>query len=158
MSQEEIQKRLKLMEENCLFCKIVKKEINAQVIFEDEICLAILDINPATKGHMLLMPKKHHMIFPTLPDDLIAHMSIISKYLTDLVCESLGANDVLVYSANGAAAGQQAHHYMMHLIPQYTEEEFKIDTNSEDIEESIMNEIKEKMISKINKLNEQIKN
>ena len=116
LSQEEIQKRIQLMKENCIFCKIIKGEIPGKKIFEDDICLAILDISPATNGHLLLMPKEHYMMMPMVPDEVLGHLSVISKYLSDLLKETLGADDVTVFIANGAAAGQQSQHFMQHHI------------------------------------------
>ena len=88
LSEQEIQDRIKLMKDNCIFCKIVKKEITSKVIFEDDLCLAILDINPATKGHILLMPKEHYMLMPMVSDEVLGHISVISKYLADLLKKS----------------------------------------------------------------------
>ena len=70
---------------DCIFCKIIKGDIPAKTIFEDDRCIAILDINPATIGHILLMPKEHYMMMPMVPDEILGHLSVISKYLSDLL-------------------------------------------------------------------------
>jgi histidine triad (HIT) family protein len=119
LSEEEIKKRIEMMKENCIFCKIAKGEIPSKVVFEDDKCMAVLDINPATMGHLLLLPKEHYMMMPMVPDETLGHMTIISKYLTDLLKKTFKANDVSVYIANGGAAGQQSQHFMIHLIPRY---------------------------------------
>ena len=127
LSQEEIAKRMQLMKDNCIFCKIIKKEIPSKIIFEDEICMAILDINPATTAHLLLMPKEHYMLMPFVPDEVLGHMGIISKYLSDLLKQSFNPEDVTIFIANGAAAGQKSQHFMMHVIPRYPEDGINLD-------------------------------
>ena len=119
LSEEEIKKRIELMKENCIFCKIAKKEFDSKIVFEDDIVIAILDISPVTTGHLLLMPKEHYMMMPMVPNEVLGHLSVISKYLSDLLKQTFEAKDVTIYMANGAAAGQQSQHFMVHLIPRY---------------------------------------
>lgn len=153
LSQEEIQKRIQLMKENCIFCKIVKKEIESKIVFEDDICLAILDINPSTNGHLLLMPKEHYMMMPMVPDEVLGHLSVISKYLSDLLKDSLKCNDVSMFIANGAAAGQQSQHYMMHVIPRYDHDSLDFDLSGEKLSTQELNELVNKFKEKLNSLN-----
>ena len=119
LSEEEIKKRIELMKENCIFCKITKKELDSKIVFEDDICIAILDISPVTIGHLLLMPKEHYMMMPMVPNEILGHLSVISKYLSDLLKQTFDTKNVTIYMANGAAAGQQSQHFMMHIIPRY---------------------------------------
>ena len=117
LDQEEIQKRIALMKENCIFCKILKNEIPSYKIFEDDLCVAILDIRPTAKGQMILMPKEHYMMMPMVPDEVLGHLSVISKYLCDLLKEAFDYNDIVVSIANGVAAGQQIQHFFMSITP-----------------------------------------
>ncbi len=132
LSEQEIQKRIELMKQNCIFCKIIKKEISSHIIFEDDLCMAILDINPATKGHMLLFPKEHYMMFPMVPDEILSHISIISKHLCDLLMASFNPIDVTIFIANGKAAGQLTQHFMMHIIPRYENDGINFDIDSKE--------------------------
>ena len=125
-SQEEIEKRIELMKQNCIFCKIIKGEIDAKKIYEDDICIAIFDVNPATKGHTLLMPKEHYMMMPMVPDEVIGHLGVISQYITDLLKETFSAKEVTSLIANGTAAGQQSQHFLMHVIPRYENDGFDL--------------------------------
>ena len=127
LSQEEIAKRMQLMKDNCIFCKIIKKEIPSKIIFEDDICTAILDINPATTGHILLMPKEHYMMMPFVPDEVLGHLSVISKYLSDLLKVSFNPEDITIFIANGSAAGQKSQHFMIHVIPRYKDDGINFD-------------------------------
>lgn len=156
LSQEEIQKRMQLMKDNCIFCKIIKKEIPAQIIFEDDICLAILDINPATKGHILLMPKEHYMMMPMVPDQVLGHLTVMSKYLTDLIKTTFDdSKDVTVFIANGAAAGQQSQHFMSHLIPRYENDNVNFDIKGEKLNEQELKNLAEKFQAKLVEMNSQ---
>jgi histidine triad (HIT) family protein len=152
LSEEEIKKRMELMKENCIFCKIIKKEIPANIVFEDDLSIAVLDINPATTGHLLLMPKEHYMIMPLVPDNILGHVNVIAKSLCPLLIETFNCTDVTIYIANGAAAGQQSQHFMVHLIPRYDKDGLDFDLSNKkgkilnEMElETLKNNLKEKL-------------
>ncbi|RME53729.1 HIT domain-containing protein [Candidatus Woesearchaeota archaeon] len=105
------------MKKNCIFCKIVRGEIPSQKVFEDEQVLAILDINPAVRGHTLLLPKEHYPILPLLPPDVFQHLFMRSVDLMNALREALLVQRVTLFVANGAVAGQQSPHFLMHLFP-----------------------------------------
>lgn len=119
LSQEEIEKRLKLIKENCIFCKISNKEIPSKIIYEDDIFIAFLDINPISNGHTILMPKEHYMMMILVPDEILAQSQIMAKKISILLQESLSCEDVVIFIPNGQAAGQQIQHFAIHLVPQY---------------------------------------
>ena len=154
LSEEEIKKRMDLMKQNCIFCKIIKKEMDSNIVFEDDLCLAILDINPSTQGHLLLMPKEHYMLMPLVPNEVLGHLSIISKYLSELLIETFKAIDVSIYIANGSAAGQQSQHFMIHIIPRYKDDGINFNLNND--EENRMSEEEVKLL--VSKLKDGIKN
>ncbi|MFH1916758.1 MAG: HIT family protein [Nanoarchaeota archaeon] len=114
MSPDEVSR---LQKENCIFCKIVKGEIPSRKVYEDEKMLAILDINPAAKGHTLVMPKEHYPILPVIPPDVFKHLFRTTKYLVAAVKKGMVAPQVTVFIANGAVAGQQSPHFLFHIIP-----------------------------------------
>ena len=149
LSEEEIKKRIEEMKKNCIFCKMVSKEFDSKIVFEDDICIAILDINPFANGHMLLMPKEHYMILPMVPDEILGHLSVISKYLSDLLISSMNCNDVTVFMANGAAAGQQSQHFMMHIIPRYEGDNIDFSLEGNKLSDSELTDLAEKFKSKL---------
>jgi len=149
LSEEEIKKRIELMKQNCIFCKIVKKEVPSKIVFEDDLCMAILDINPATNGHLLLMPKEHYMMMPMVPDNVLGHLGVISNYLSDLLKEAMSAEDVSVFIANGAAAGQQSQHFMMHVIPRYKGDGLNFDLSGGEQSETELEEIASKLRARL---------
>lgn len=114
MSPEELRE---FQKQQCIFCQIVHGKIPSKKVYEDEHCLAVLDINPATKGHLLLLPKEHYAIMPQLPDKQIEHLFVVAKSLSQLLLRALKATGTSIFIANGLAAGQRSQHFMIHLIP-----------------------------------------
>jgi histidine triad (HIT) family protein len=103
--------------QQCIFCKIISGEVPSRKIYEDNIVTAILDINPANLGHILLLPKNHYQIMPQVPEKELAHMFKIAKYLSNSILKAELANSTTVFVANGAGAGQKAPHFIVHIIP-----------------------------------------
>jgi len=114
MSPEEIQE---LQKKNCVFCQIISGKIPAYKIFEDDKVMAILDINPANEGHVLLLPKEHYQILIQMPPDLLGHMIIIAKKISQMMLSTMKARGTSLYFEIGIAAGQKAPHVMLHIIP-----------------------------------------
>ncbi len=101
----------------CPFCKIVKGEIQSKKVYEDELLLGILDINPASTGHILLMPKEHYPIMPLIPQETFDHLFSKTKLLSAASKQGMLTFSNTIYIANGYAAGQQSSHFMLHIIP-----------------------------------------
>jgi histidine triad (HIT) family protein len=119
MAEEQIppEQAAELQKQNCLFCQLGSGKIPSKKVYEDEKCFAILDINPATKGHILLMPKEHFVVLPQAPDDSVRHLGIIARKLSKSLLRVLGAQGTNIFIANGVAAGQRAPHLIIHIIP-----------------------------------------
>ncbi|MDD6662633.1 MAG: HIT family protein [Lachnospiraceae bacterium] len=107
------------MENNCIFCKIANGEIPSATVYEDEDFRAILDLNPASKGHTLIIPKKHAANLFELPEETAEKVLSIAKKLGARLKEGLHAEGLNVVQNNGEAAGQTVMHFHMHLIPRY---------------------------------------
>ncbi|MFC1690730.1 HIT family protein [Nanoarchaeota archaeon] len=102
---------------NCIFCKIIDGSQEAKKVYEDDKVLCALDINPAAKGHMLLMPKGHYPIMPLIPPDVFIHLFHKAREMAYAARQGLAAVGTTVFIANGAAAGQQSAHFMLHIVP-----------------------------------------
>ncbi|MBI2147691.1 HIT domain-containing protein [Candidatus Woesearchaeota archaeon] len=113
----EQQKAIEEQKEQCPFCKIIRGEIPAKSVYEDEKTLIILDINPATPGHMLVMPKEHYPIMPLIPPAMVDHLSLIIKGAMESAYDGVLCKGITMLVANGGAAGQQSSHFMVHIIP-----------------------------------------
>ncbi|MFH1591266.1 MAG: HIT family protein [archaeon] len=106
-----------LQKQNCIFCHISAGRVASKKIFEDEKCLAILDINPANPGHVVLFPKEHYAILPQVPEDLISHLFKVAKGICNAALRTMECQGTNIFLANGVAAGQKAPHVMIHIIP-----------------------------------------
>jgi len=130
MSPEELKE---FQKKQCIFCQIVDGKVASKKIYEDDICLAILDINPANPGHILLMTKEHYQIMPMIPDDELAHLLMVSKALSHAMLKALKAEGTDIFIANGTAAGQRAQHFMLHVIPRKKGDKVPLDIPQKDI-------------------------
>jgi histidine triad (HIT) family protein len=114
---QDIKKQLEEQKKQCIFCKIISKEMQSKIVYEDDLIIGMLDINPGVNGHMLLMQKEHYPIMPFIPKETFVHLfgslSLISKALK----EAMLCTGINIMVANGGLAGQRANHFLIHLIP-----------------------------------------
>lgn len=108
---------------DCLFCKIINKEIDSEIIYEDDKVLVFLDINPTTNGDTLIIPKEHFENYLFVPDELLIHMNLIYKKLYKIYKEKL--NCIGLTLSTNIEYGQDIKHMHMHFIPRYLDDEVK---------------------------------
>jgi histidine triad (HIT) family protein len=107
------------MTTKCEFCEIVTGCAPATVVAEDKITMAFMDAKPATRGHLLVVPKRHCCdLFDAAPDEWLAVMSLVYK-LARACTFALGADGVNVVHATGLAAFQSVYHLHVHVVPRY---------------------------------------
>lgn len=109
---------------NCIFCKIVNNEIPSYKIYEDDLIMAFLDINPDSAGHTLIIPKSHTLDINSISDELLSHIIIKSKDIATLVTSKLGSDGFTLVQNNGCAQGVK--HFHLHIIPNY-EKKYEMD-------------------------------
>ena len=108
-----------MSDQDCIFCQIVAGEIPAQIIDEDERTVAFMDINPATRGHALVVPRRHSRdLLEIEPSDLAAVAAAVQR-LAARMPERLGADGVNLLNSCGRAAWQTVFHFHVHVIPRY---------------------------------------
>ncbi len=105
--------------EDCIFCKIIEGEIPSMRVYEDEDCVAMMDINPASPGHTLILPKKHLADLSEMDEELAGRLMMVAKKIGLRQKQALGADGFNVVQNNGRAAGQTVFHYHIHVIPRY---------------------------------------
>ena len=103
--------------ENCIFCKIVNKEIPAKVIYEDDLVMAYLDISPISAGHTLIIPKEHFTDLDDIKEETLNHIMKTAKDLKKRIEERLKPDGLQLVQNNGNL--QEVKHYHLHLIPNY---------------------------------------
>ena len=104
---------------DCLFCKIVAGEIPATRVDEDERTVAFMDINPATRGHLLVVPREHAVDLLEVSDADLEACARTAQRLARRVKERLGADGVNLLNSCGSAAWQTVFHFHVHVIPRY---------------------------------------
>jgi histidine triad (HIT) family protein len=119
-------------ETNCIFCKIIKKEIPCDIVYEDNNFLVFLDINPVVLGHSLLIPKEHHVWMHESPDELISETFITTKKIMNIMRQGLNCDYVQIY-----VVGKDVPHLHVHLMPRFLNDhlqQFKTITYKDEIE------------------------
>lgn len=110
--------------DDTIFMKIVRREIPAEIVYEDDDTLAFLDVKPTTPGHTLVVPKKlASNIFDVEEETLAAVMRTVRK-ISPAVRDAVGAHGVHINSNHGEAAGQIVPHLHFHIIPRHSHNEF----------------------------------
>ncbi len=105
--------------DNCIFCKIAAGEIPSATLYEDDDFRVILDLGPASKGHSLILPKKHAANIYEMPDELLGRAAVLAKKTAAAFVSSLECDGVNIVQNNGETAGQTVMHFHMHVIPRY---------------------------------------
>ena len=111
---------------DCIFCKIVAGQLPAQKVDEDERTVAFMDISPATRGHLLVVPREH---VPNLleiePEDLQATLETAQR-MARRISERLGVAGVNLLNSCGSAAWQTVFHFHVHVIPRYEDDPLRL--------------------------------
>jgi len=113
----EVKAQLAEQKKQCVYCKIINKEIPAKTVFEDNITLALLDIYPAKKGHLVFTLKEHYPIVPLIPAEEFAHFFGLVPALSRSLQSAMVATGITLFIANGGVAGQQFPHFLAHIFP-----------------------------------------
>lgn len=105
------------MSESCIFCKIVRKEAPASIVYEDNHVIAFMSIQPANIGHTLVVPKTHYENIFDVPEDEHAYLYRVVKKIAHAVRGAMSAAGIRIVQNNGSAAGQVIFHLHVHVIP-----------------------------------------
>lgn len=107
------------MAENCIFCKIARKEAEATIVYEDAEVMAFMDIRPVSEGHTLIIPKKHYVDIFDIPEKLLEATHKVTKKIAVAVKKATKADGISIVQQNGKAAGQEIFHLHVHVIPRF---------------------------------------
>ena len=103
--------------ENCIFCKIINGEIPSYTIFEDDLIIIFLDINPTSNGHCLVIPKKHFVDINDIDSEYLSHIFSVVKEMLPILESKLNYDVISLCQNNGFV--QDVKHFHLHLIPKY---------------------------------------
>jgi histidine triad (HIT) family protein len=110
------------MAADCIFCRIVAGELPSQVVREDERTLAFMDINPWSRGHVLVIPRTHAADIHAISDEDLAACLAAAQDIARRQVDGLDADGVNLFNSTGAAAGQVVFHFHLHVIPRYADD------------------------------------
>ena len=110
---------------DCVFCKIISRKIPAEILFENDHVLSLLDINPIHFGHALILPKQHCRDFLDLPSEAYQSVLETAKIVTNALVQSLHLEGYNIFSNNGQIAGQSVFHFHLHVTPRYPDDNIR---------------------------------
>jgi histidine triad (HIT) family protein len=111
---------------DCIFCKIVAGELPATIVDEGERAIAFMDIQPASRGHTLVIPRAHAKDVHEMDPEDLAAVAVMAQGIAKRMTDVLGADGVNLLNSSGAAAWQTVFHFHMHVIPRYVGDPLKL--------------------------------
>ena len=123
--------------DDCIFCKIIKGDILSYKVYEDEYCFAFLDVQPISRYHTLVVPKKHYENLYDIPEDVYKQVMKATKKVVDMYRDKLGIVNTQLFNNSGPLTLQTVFHFHMHIVPRTEEDkhQFKLDVRSELVSE-----------------------
>lgn len=115
-----------MMSDSCIFCKIAAGEIPSATLYEDEDFRVIFDIAPASKGHAIMLPKKHGANLFELDEEVCQKVLPVAKKVGNAMIKAFHCDGLNLVQNNGEAAGQTVFHFHLHLIPRYQDDHIGI--------------------------------
>ena len=131
------------MKDDCIFCKLANGVFETNTLYEDDQFRVIFDASPATKGHVLVIPKEHYANVFEIPEDLLADGYKVAKKVATALKEVTGCEGINILQNNGEVAGQTVFHLHIHIIPRYEKGEM-VQWNPGELDEASVKEITEK--------------
>ncbi|GAH17929.1 unnamed protein product [marine sediment metagenome] len=112
-----------MINEDCIFCKIIKNEIPSRILYENSDTIAFLDIFPISQGHTIVIPKKHYVNLETIPVEFLSKVMSTVKMVSNLIYKNLNIEGYNIIQNNFRAAGQDINHFHVHIIPRSIKDE-----------------------------------
>lgn len=131
--------------EGCIVCQIIENNVPSKKIYEDELAVAVLDVNGANPGHCFVMPKSHYSILEQVPDTEIARLFQISNKISGAIFESLGSQGTNIFVANGIPAGQTVAHFTINVIPRKDNDGINLQWQPKQLDEEEMSTVELKL-------------
>lgn len=132
--------------EECIFCKITRKEIPSKIIFENDLNLAFLDISPISKGHTIVIPKKHYITLEDITDYELNELYKTVKKIATMIHEKLDIDGYNILQNNFTAAGQVVKHFHVHIIPRNIDDDtFRVKIPRNQATQSELNTVLKKL-------------
>ncbi|HXW59637.1 MAG TPA: HIT family protein [Solirubrobacteraceae bacterium] len=115
-----------MVDPDCIFCKIVARELPATIVDEDERTLSFMDIAPATRGHALVIPREHAPDLRSVGAEDLQAVALAAQRPASRALQRLGADGVNLLNSTGASAWQTVFHFHVHVIPRYADDPLRL--------------------------------
>lgn len=129
----------------CVVCQIINGNVPSKKVYEDELAMAVLDVNGANPGHCFVMPKNHYPIIEQVPDAEIGRLFNVSNRISSAIFESLGAQGTNIFVANGIPAGQTVAHFTINVIPRKENDGINLQWQPKQLSEEEMSTVELKL-------------
>ena len=139
------------MKDDCIFCKLANGIFETNVVYEDDTFTAIMDVAPAAKGHVIILPKEHGANIFELPDEIALKALIVARKVAAAVKEVTGCDGVNILQNNGEAAGQTVFHFHIHVIPRFKDDSISITWKQNEVDGEELKNMATKIVQAINK-------
>ena len=131
--------------ESCIICQIIGNNIPSKKVYEDELVMAVLDVNGSNPGHCFVMPKNHYPIIEQVPDIEIGRLFQVSNKISSAIFESLGAQGTNIFVANGIPSGQTVAHFTINVIPRKENDGINLQWQPKQLSEEEMSTVELKL-------------
>lgn len=136
-------------DESCIFCRIVRNQAPASIIYEDETVMAFLDIRPLNIGHTLIIPKAHYVGIFDIPKKELTNVYNVSKKISIAVKKTTNADGITIIQQNGKAAGQDIFHLHVHVVPRFEGQKLPSFNDLKQVERAKLDDIAKKIKQKL---------
>ncbi len=130
---------------SCIFCKIVKKQAPASIIYEDETVIVFLDKRPLNEGHTLVIPKKHYVDIFDIPENQLSQVHKVAKQVSVAVKKATNADGISIIQQNGKAAAQDIFHLHVHVVPRFEGQKLPRFSELKEVERAKLDDISKKI-------------
>lgn len=112
---------------NCIFCRIIERSASAEILFENDAAISILDNRPIHFGHALILPKQHCETFLDVPPSALTGLMEATRIVCGALTQSLHLEGFNIFSNNGEVAGQSVFHFHWHVTPRYKDDKIRFE-------------------------------
>ncbi len=140
-----------MKKDDCIFCKLANGDIPVNALYEDEDFKVIFDQGPASKGHVLILPKNHFDNIYDMDSEMAGKAFQLANKLAKPIVDTLQCQGLNILQNNGTVAGQTVFHFHIHMIPRYTDDKVNITWNQGSVTADEVQEMKDKIIKNITK-------
>jgi len=132
-------------DESCIFCKIVRKQASASIIYEDRSVMAFLDIRPINLGHTLVITKAHYIDIFDTPANELSMVHKVAKMVSGAIKKTSNADGISIIQQNGKAAGQDIFHLHVHVVPRFESQKMPRFSDLKEVDRTKLDDIAQKI-------------